>query len=168
MPNTRRPAAVVVAICAPWPAITRRRPTPRAERYQTTSTSVVPECSLAAVEPRAVVAEAGGEVVVEVDLVHAGRPQGVALQVQRLGAVGLRDAGVSQSACIANERLGHEGAGGFQSRAGCGRGRDLARPQGPGGHGGGHAEDVRQFLSISSTFTLPPTRGRRGFGTPAR
>ena len=35
------------------------------------------------------VAEAGGEVVVEVDrVVDAGRPQGVALQVQQLGAVG--------------------------------------------------------------------------------
>ena len=33
--------------------------------------------------------------MVEVDLVDAGRPQGVALQVQRLGAVGLRDAGVA-------------------------------------------------------------------------
>ena len=56
------------------------------------------------------------------------------------------------------------------SRAGlvAGGGEIWLGTQGPGGHGGGHAEDVRQFLLISSTFTLPPTRGRRGFGTPAR
>ena len=37
MPNTRRPAAVVVSICAPWPASTRR-PTPRADRSCTVLT----------------------------------------------------------------------------------------------------------------------------------
>ena len=49
---------------------------------------VLPQGSQAAVESRPVVAEARGAVVVEVDRVDAGRLQGVALQVQRLGAVG--------------------------------------------------------------------------------
>ena len=48
-----------------------------------------PERAQAAVESRAVVADAGGEVVVDVDRVDAIGPQGVALQVQRLGAVRL-------------------------------------------------------------------------------
>ena len=45
---------------------------------------VLPQGPQAAVEPRPVVADAGREVVVDVDCVDAGRPQGVALQVQRL------------------------------------------------------------------------------------
>ena len=57
----------------------------------------LPQSSQAAVESRPVVADAAGAVVVDVDrVVDAGRPQGVALQVQRLGAVGLRDAGDSR------------------------------------------------------------------------
>ena len=47
----------------------------------------LPQDLQAAVETRPVVAEAGGEVVVEVDrVVDARRPEGVALQVQRLGS----------------------------------------------------------------------------------
>ena len=49
----------------------------------------------AAVESRAVVADAGREVVVDVAGVNARVLQRVALQVQRLGAVRLRDAGVA-------------------------------------------------------------------------
>ena len=41
------------------------------------------------------VPDAGREVVVDVDRVDAGRPQGVALRVQRLRAVGLRGAGIA-------------------------------------------------------------------------
>ena len=37
MPNTRRPAAVVVSICAPYPVSTRR-PTPRVDRFCTVLT----------------------------------------------------------------------------------------------------------------------------------
>ena len=48
-----------------------------------------PERAHAAVESRAVVADAGREVVVDVDRGDALGPQGVALQVQRLGAVRL-------------------------------------------------------------------------------
>ena len=48
-----------------------------------------PERAHAAVESRAVVADAGREVVVDVAGVDARGPQGVALQVQRLGAVRL-------------------------------------------------------------------------------
>ena len=56
----------------------------------------LPQGPQAAVESRPFVADAGGEVVVEVDrVVDASGPQGVALQVQRLGAVGLREAGVA-------------------------------------------------------------------------
>ena len=47
----------------------------------------LPQGAHAAVESRAVVADAGREVVVDVDRVDALGPQGVALQVQRLGAV---------------------------------------------------------------------------------
>ena len=48
-----------------------------------------PERAHAAVESRAVVADTGGEVVVNVDSVDARGLQRVALQVQRLGAVRL-------------------------------------------------------------------------------
>ena len=54
-----------------------------------------PERAHTAVESRAVVADAGREVVVDVDGVDASGLQRVALQVQRLGAVRLRDAGVA-------------------------------------------------------------------------
>ena len=54
-----------------------------------------PERAHAAVESRAVVADAGREVVVDVDVVDARGPERVALPVQRLGAVRLRDAGVA-------------------------------------------------------------------------
>ena len=46
-----------------------------------------PERAQAAVEPRPVVADAGRDVVVDVDGVDARGLQRVALQVQRLGAV---------------------------------------------------------------------------------
>ena len=54
-----------------------------------------PERAHAAVEPRVVVASAGRAVVVNVDRVDARGLQCVALQVQRLGAVRLSDAGVA-------------------------------------------------------------------------
>ena len=54
-----------------------------------------PERAHAAVESRPVVADARREVVVDVDGVDARGPQRVALQVQRLGAVCFRDAGVA-------------------------------------------------------------------------
>ena len=54
-----------------------------------------PERAHAAVESRAVVADAGREVVVDVAGVDARGPQRVALQIQRLGAIRLRDAGVA-------------------------------------------------------------------------
>ena len=54
-----------------------------------------PERAHAAVEPRVVVAGAGRAVVVNVDRVDARGLQCVALQVQRLGAVRLSDAGVA-------------------------------------------------------------------------
>ena len=62
---------------------------PRRSSFQTTSTSPVLRARHTAVESRAVVADTGGEVVVDVDRVDARGPQGVALQVQRLGAVRL-------------------------------------------------------------------------------
>ena len=56
----------------------------------------LPQGAQAAVESRSIVAYAGSEVLVEVGrVVDALGPQGVALQVQRLGAVRLRDAGVA-------------------------------------------------------------------------
>ena len=59
----------------------------------------LPQSAQAAVEsPRPVVADAGGEVVVEVDRVNAGRLQGVALRVQRLGAVDLQGRLLGESA----------------------------------------------------------------------
>ena len=54
-----------------------------------------PERAHTAVESRAVVADAGREVVVDVDGADASGLQRVALQVQRLGTVCLRDAGVA-------------------------------------------------------------------------
>ena len=45
---------------------------------------------------RPVVADTGRDIAVDVDLVDAGRLQGVAPQVQRLRAVGLRDAGAGR------------------------------------------------------------------------
>ena len=56
---------------------------------------VLPQSAQAIVQSRPVVAHAGGEVVIEVRLVDAGVTQSVALQVQRLRAVRLRDAGVA-------------------------------------------------------------------------
>ncbi len=53
-----------------------------------------PERAHAAVKPRSVVADAGRDGVVDVDGVDARGPQRVALPVQRLGAVRLRDVGV--------------------------------------------------------------------------
>ena len=56
----------------------------------------LPQGAQAALESRPVVAYVGSEVVVEVGrLVDALGPQGVALQVQRLGAIRLCDVGVA-------------------------------------------------------------------------
>ena len=56
----------------------------------------LPQGAQAAVESRPVVAYAGSEVVIEVGwVVDAFGTQGVALQVQRLGAIRLSDAGVA-------------------------------------------------------------------------
>ena len=54
-----------------------------------------PERAHAAVKPRPVVADTGRAVLVDVAGVNARGLQGVSLQVQRLGAVRLRDAGVA-------------------------------------------------------------------------
>ena len=99
MPNTSRPAAVVVSIYAPWPAGTCGS-TPRADRSCTVLTRwarlrprrssfqedehvALPHGAQAAVESRPVVAYAGGEVVVQVGrVVDAVGPEGVALQVR--------------------------------------------------------------------------------------
>ena len=63
-----------------YTVLTRRaRLRPRRSSFQTTSTSSFRSAPKAAVEPRPVVAEAASVVVVESDLVDAGRPQGVAL-----------------------------------------------------------------------------------------
>ena len=80
-----RPAAVVVSIFAPCPVSTRR-PTPRADRSCTVLTR------WARVRPSR---SSGREVVIDVAGVDAGDLQRVALQVQRLGAVRLGDAGVA-------------------------------------------------------------------------
>ena len=75
MPNTRQPAAVVVSICAPWPASTRRPTFASRQMGQVAAEAVelpddehvaLAQGAQVAVEPRPVVAEAGGEVVVEV------------------------------------------------------------------------------------------------------
>ena len=74
----------------------------------------LPQGAQAAVESRPIVAYAGSEVVVEVGrVVDALGPQGVALQVQRLGTIRFLRRGRSQSACIANARLEHAGDGAF-------------------------------------------------------
>ena len=102
---------MVVSICALYPVSTRRAHAAgrqvlhgvdqvgevAAEAVELPDDEHVarPERAHAAVESRAVVVYAGREVVVDVDGVDARRPRGVALQVQRLGAVCLRDAGVA-------------------------------------------------------------------------
>ena len=110
MLNTRRPAAVVVvSICAPCPVSTCKahaagrqvlhvvdqvgEGAAEAVELPDDEHVVLPQSAHAAVESRAVVADAGREVVVDVDGVDARGLQRVALQVQRLGAVYLRDAG---------------------------------------------------------------------------
>ncbi len=76
-----------------WSSCTRTRWArlrPRRSSFQTTSPSALPQGAQAAVESRSVVAYAGREVVVEVGrVVDALGPPGVALQVQRLGALRL-------------------------------------------------------------------------------
>ena len=76
-----------------WSSCTRTRWArwrPRRSSFQTTSPSALPQGAHAAVESRSVVAYAGREVVVEVGRgVDALGPPGVALQVQRLGALRL-------------------------------------------------------------------------------
>ena len=94
--------------CAPWPASTRR-PTPRADRSCTVLTK------WARFRPQPVELP---------DDEHVALPQGtqaavetmpaacrcVALQVQRLGAVGLREAGVADQHVSQTTRLRHESA----------------------------------------------------------
>ena len=73
-----------------------------------------PQGAQSAVESRPAGVYAGSEVVVEVGCnVDTLDPQRVALQVQQLGAIRLRDAGVAGSACIANLRLRYMGDGAF-------------------------------------------------------
>ena len=101
---TRRPAAVVVSICAPRPASPHRstqradrscpawtrwaRLRPRRSSFPIPEHAALPQGAEAIVESRPVVSYAGSEVVVEVGRVVDTRgPQGVALQVQRLGTI---------------------------------------------------------------------------------
>ena len=89
MPETRQPAAVVVSICAPWPA--GEHPQAHAagrqvlhgvdEMGEVAAQAVelpdhehvaLPQGAQAAVESWPVVTDAGGEVVVQVDRVDAG------------------------------------------------------------------------------------------------
>ena len=64
--------------------------------FQDHESVALPQGAQAAVESRSVVAYAGSEVGVEVGrVVDDLGPQGVALQVQRLGAIRLWDAGVT-------------------------------------------------------------------------
>ena len=157
IPNTRRPAAVVVSISAPWPASTRR-PTPRADRsctvfqvgqiaakaveFRDDEHITLPQGAQAVVESRPVVAYAGGEVVVEVHLVDVGVAQGVALQVPATGSRRSSRRGRSRSACVANGGLGHESAGAFQ-RAPTSRQRSalFSLPQ--------HEEDLLRHYTLS-------------------
>ena len=102
---------MVVSICAPCPVSTRR-PTPLADRGLHSVDQVgkvaaeaveLPDDehgarsarAHAAVESLAVVAGTGREVVVDVDGIDVRGLQRIARQVQRLGAVRLRDAGVA-------------------------------------------------------------------------
>ena len=55
------------------------------------------ERAQAVLEPRTVAAHPGGQIIVEVLRVDAGSTQRVALEVERLGAVGLGDASVADS-----------------------------------------------------------------------
>ena len=72
MPNTRRPAAVVVSTCAPWPASTRR-PMPRADRSCTVSSQ--PYSSSPATDSSASEAQPGYCI--------AGHPRGRSTALQR-------------------------------------------------------------------------------------
>ncbi len=69
---------------------------PRRSSFRTASTSPLRRARWQAAETRPVVPDTGREVVADVDRVDAGRLQGGALQVQRLRAVGLRDAGAGR------------------------------------------------------------------------
>ena len=82
-----RIAALASSVVASMPTV---RPTTSVASASRCNTHVArSERTHAAVESRAVVADAGGEVVVDVDGVDARGLQRVALQVQRLGAVRL-------------------------------------------------------------------------------
>ena len=73
----------------------------RARASRTTSTSPFRQGAQAVVETRPVVAEAEGEVVVEVDrVVDAGRPQGVALQGPATGSRRSSRRGRSRATCV--------------------------------------------------------------------
>ena len=73
----------------------------------------LPQGAQAAVESRSVVAYAGSEVVVEVGRRRrCPRPPSVALQVQRLGAIRLWDAGVARMCRKRSFETGERGRGG--------------------------------------------------------
>ena len=81
---------------------------------------VVPaQSAQAVVESRPVVAYAGSEVVVEVHLVDAGVDQGRRAAGPATASRPPSRRGRSRSACVANEGLGHEGAGAFQQAPPC-------------------------------------------------
>ena len=110
MPNTRWPPAVVVSICAlvageqahaagrqVLHGVGQAGEVPaEAVELPDHEDIALPQGALAAVETGRVVADTGRDVTVDVDRVDAGRLQGVAPQVQRLRAVGLRDAGATR------------------------------------------------------------------------
>ena len=119
MPNTRRPAAVVVSHPQTHPA--GRQVLHGVDQVGEVSAEAVElpdhehialaQDAQAAVETRPVVADAGREVVVEVDRVVRRRPP--AGRRAAGPATGSRRSrrGRSRSACVANERLRHGGAG---------------------------------------------------------
>ena len=99
MPNTRRPAAVVVSTCAlagehPQAHAAGRQVLRGVDQVGEVAAEAVelpdnehialPQSAQAVVESRAVVQDTGREVVVDIDRVDAGRSQGVPLQVERL------------------------------------------------------------------------------------
>ena len=99
------------------------------------------------------VAYAGGEVVVEVDRVNAGRLQCVALRVQTTGSRRSSRRGRSRSACVANDRLRHEEP--WSSSPEGSRPRSRRRPSRPDAR---HARR-RPFAPPTPEFT-PSKRAR--------
>ena len=136
----------MVSTCAPWPASTRR-PTPRADRSCTVLTRwarfpaeavelpddehiALPQGVQAAVEPRPVVPDAGRDVVVDVDRVDAGRPQGVPLQVRSdHDAFGLVDGHRVRRPVVELRRLRRRVPPRFAGRAQVARCRRRERPR---------------------------------------